>query len=536
MRTNHLNRWIMLLLAALMLLSIALGRQGYRIARTQDAVTDSVLHDYAQLITDNYAQAMQTRIGFERVYQLVRELGTAGLLQTNIENIGIESADIENWRVVNTNALAEKTLGLPLSAGFYLSEVTSKDAIVLFGQYNGAARHTINWLADNADRFSHPFQVLHWNNNQTQTVVLAPASNGPEVFGLVLNPSVFEGLIATIYTNHTLLPSILAESDAIRPFVHLQIKDAADNIVFATPNYRYNITTAHQIISGDYAGLFAGYSINATIDRQAARLFAFGAHPRDDLSGIAILLLLTLVLGFAALLLLRRERKLMVMRNDFVARVSHELRTPLTQIRMYAESLLFKRLPQQADQIRALQVIQRETTRLGHLVENILRFSGSNGQKKLSEHQPYPLQKLLIQLQDDFTPMLTAKQATLKINCDGKVTCQCHKESVLQILGNLLDNALKYGPDKQTINLHVSENDNQVRICLDDQSPGIPSRYHQRVFEPYFRLESEQQRAIAGTGIGLSVASELAGQMGGSIKVESLIEGGNRFCLTLPAT
>lgn len=530
MPINHLNRWIMLLLAALMVLSIALSRQGYRIARTQDAVTDSVLHDYAQLITENYARAIQTQIGFERIYRLVRELGTAGLLQTHSN-----TTDIQHWSTAD--ALAEDLLGLPLSAAFYLPEQAANESITLLGKNNDAVRQAIDWLSVNPGAFSHPFQILHWNKNQqAQVMVLVPATSGTEIFALVIEAAVFNALIETINTSHTLLPTVLADSDAIRPYVHLQIKDTAGNNVFITPNYRYNNTTATQVISGDYAGLFAGYSINATIDREAARLFAFGTHPRAGLSAIAVLLISTLVLGVAAILLLRREQKLMAMREDFVTRVSHELRTPLTQIRMYSESLLFKRLPKQTDQTRALQVIQRETTRLGRLVENILRFSGSNHQKHLRENKAYLLQKLLQQLHDDFIPMLTAKQTSLTINCDDSITCQCHQESVLQILGNLLDNALKYGSDGQTIHLHVCQNDDQIHLCLDDQGPGIPARYHQQVFEPYFRLENEQDRAIAGTGIGLSVAVELAKKMAGNIQVESLPESGTRFCLILPAT
>ncbi len=533
MRTNHLNRWIMLLLAALMVLSIALGRQGYRIARTQDAVTDTILHDYAQLIADNYGRAMQTRIGFERVYQLLRELGAADLLQTGLDG----------WSAVEANMLAEKTLGLPLQAAFYFPQTTPTDNGAsytgLYGQSAEAGRLAHHWWTESNEGFVHPFQVLHWNqNNQAQTLVLAPATNGPDIIGLVLNPAVFASLAEAISTDHLLLPSALADSDAIRPFVHLQVKDTAGNNLFSTAAYRGNSTTATQIISGDYAGLFAGYTISATIERQAAGLFAFGAHPRADLSGIAILLLLTLVLGGAALLLLRRERKLILMRGDFVARVSHELRTPLTQIRMYAESLLFERLPARSDQTRALQVIQRETTRLGHLVENILRFSGGNGPTTTLENQPYTLHTLLHQLRDDFTPMLSARQTTLTIACDNTITSLCHRESVFQILGNLLDNALKYGPIGQALKLSVTRDNNVIHICLDDQGPGIPKRYQRRIFEPYFRLKGERSRAIAGTGIGLSVAADLARQMGGGLAVESLASTGShgsRFCLTLPA-
>ncbi len=525
---TYLNRWIMLLLAGLMLLSIALARQGYDIASSQEQGINHLLSDYAQLISDNYGRSLISRVGFEHVYPLVRDLGQAGLLQSGTQQ----------WPDDQANNIAMKNINYPLLAVFRFPDDDGPSVWLSGGpgDASGSDADTRSrlWWNTREEGFSQPFQILHWNmNDVSQSLVLIPATSGSDIFGLLLNPATLNQLIGIDMSTYQLLPEALADSDAIRPFVHIQVEDPDQYVLFSTSGYRDRYNTASSVIHDDYAGLFAGYSITASVERQAASLLAIGQHARTDLNSIVILMGMTLIMGCSALLLLRRERRLIAMRKDFVARVSHELRTPLTQIRMYAESILLDRLPEKAQQTKALQVIHRETQRLSHLVENVLRFSGGNGQQHLPENSPYRLLEMLEHLHEDFLPMLTARNATLDIDCEPSITTRCHRESLQQILGNLTDNALKYGPVGQIISLQASATDTKIRICITDQGPGIPARFHKQIFQPYFRLERETERAIAGTGIGLSVASELAGQLGGALQIEIVAAGGSRFCLTL---
>jgi signal transduction histidine kinase len=98
-----------------------------------------------------------------------------------------------------------------------------------------------------------------------------------------------------------------------------------------------------------------------------------------------------------------------------------------------------------------------------------------------------------------------------------------------QILLNLLDNAVKYGPREQTVRVRTERNNGRTRIVVDDQGPGIPVEDRERVWEGYFRLQRESRLAVAGSGIGLAVVRSLASEMGGQTWVEDADTGGARF-------
>ncbi len=522
---NYLNRWIMLLLAGLMILSVALARQGYDIARSQQQVINSLLRDYAELIADNYGRSLLRSIGYGNIYRLVQTLGEAELLQSGIQQ----------WPADRVDEIAVNNIGAPLQGAFLLSG-DDGSTVQLLGEPGEAVNQVQQWRTERGAGFGQSFRILHWDEDATtQTVLIIPASNGNDIIALQFNPETLQQLIGKDVDSHELLPEALGDSDAIRPFVHIQVKDTQQRVIYRSSDYSRTYNSASKMIQGDdYAGLFSGFSVSVIIERQATSLLAIGQYTHTNLNGIMILMGMTIILGCSALLLLRRERKLIALRKDFIARVSHELRTPLTQIRMYAESILLGRLPEKTEQTRALEVIHRETQRLSHLVDNVLRFSGSKEQQHRPEDDAYPVIELLEHLHEDFLPMLSARQTTLDIECDADITTHCHRESMLQILSNLTDNALKYGPTGQVISLQVNRYADFIRICLTDQGPGIPERYRKKIFAPYFRLERETERAIAGTGIGLSVASELAEQLGGSLEVVTAEHSGSRFCLTLP--
>jgi len=203
---------------------------------------------------------------------------------------------------------------------------------------------------------------------------------------------------------------------------------------------------------------------------------------------------------------------------------------------MFAESLLLNRLPDAGDRQQALTVINRETRRLSRLVDNILQFEQSAAIHLPDEPQPYSLAGLCQQLAEDFQPMLEARNTQLNVSCADDIECRKNQQGLIQILTNLLDNALKYGPESQTIRLSISADDEAVRITVCDQGPGIPGSERERIFEPYYRLAREQQQAIAGTGIGLSVSRELAAAIDAGLDLEPAIETGSCFCLTINDT
>jgi signal transduction histidine kinase len=223
----------------------------------------------------------------------------------------------------------------------------------------------------------------------------------------------------------------------------------------------------------------------------------------------------------------------MQLRSDFVAEVSHELRTPLTQIRMFTESLLLRRLSSAEDRSRALSIINREAQRLIHMVENILRFSENERQAELAP-QRQAIAPILISVVDEFQVLANAAEATITTNIDDAVEANIDADAIRQVILNLLDNAIKYGPRGQTVHVELQAVRDTIHITVADAGPGIPESERQRIFAGYYRLDRERDSAIAGTGIGLSVVGDIVRQHGGSVHVEDAENGGARFVVELP--
>jgi signal transduction histidine kinase len=225
---------------------------------------------------------------------------------------------------------------------------------------------------------------------------------------------------------------------------------------------------------------------------------------------------------------LRRERALARLRSDFISGVSHELRTPLTQIQMFAQTLLLDRVRGDDERRRSLAIIDQETRRLAHLVENILQFSrGERGTLRITR-APHDLGRLVRETADAFAPIARARSVSVEVDAEESMV-DVDEEAVRQIVLNLLDNAVKYGPPRQRVLVGVHGRE----ISVDDEGPGIPPREREAVFERYKRLDRERGRAIAGMGIGLSVVRELVELHGGRVRVEEGARGGARFVVAL---
>src|SRR5207237_105257 len=191
-----------------------------------------------------------------------------------------------------------------------------------------------------------------------------------------------------------------------------------------------------------------------------------GGMPRSNVPMLLSLLALTAGLVVAALLQLRREYELSQLRADFVSGVSHELRTPLAQIRMFSETLLLGRVRSDDERERSLEIIDQEARRLTHLVENLLHFSRS--ERRLARLSPAlaPLAPLVSEAAEGFAPLAAARGVTLCTELTDGVVAPVDADALRQMLLNLLDNAVKYGPSGQTVTLGLSVADGRVR-CRD---------------------------------------------------------------------
>ena len=280
---------------------------------------------------------------------------------------------------------------------------------------------------------------------------------------------------------------------------------------------------------------------------EAAAQLLIGGLPSSRAPTLIGLLVLAGILVGATVLLLRREAELVRLRSDFVASVSHELRTPLAQIRMFSETLLLDRVRSDAEGRRSLEIVAQESRRLSHLVENLLYFSRSvrGPVAAAPAAEPVEVGPLIRDVAGSFRPLAAARAVAIRVAAGNGLLVRADADALRQMLLNLLDNTLKYGPEGQTVTLGACAAPGGATVCLtvDDEGPGIPPADRRRIFERFARLERRGSGAVAGSGIGLAVVRELAERFGGRAWAEDAPappDGprrgpGARFVVELPA-
>ncbi|GHU27743.1 two-component sensor histidine kinase [Betaproteobacteria bacterium] len=195
---------------------------------------------------------------------------------------------------------------------------------------------------------------------------------------------------------------------------------------------------------------------------------------------------------------------------NFVSQVSHELKTPLTNISLYAELLKEELGEFYEDGVRRVDVIISESQRLSRLIQNILTFSHA---PKI-HIQPVDIGQLMARIVQTFTPSSQARGMILSLNMGESVTESVMIDSNLdlltQILGNFLSNAEKYASSGQRVDLTVESHPDYLDIHVRDYGPGIPEKEAKKIFQPFYRIQSTITEGVTGTGIGLTIARQLA--------------------------
>jgi signal transduction histidine kinase len=222
-------------------------------------------------------------------------------------------------------------------------------------------------------------------------------------------------------------------------------------------------------------------------------------------------------------------------RERFISNVSHELRTPLQQILVFAELLRMDKLRSDDERRHSMNVIERETRRLIQLVENVLAFARTNRDGMTLSREPVRLEPLIRETVTAFEPLALASRAALRVVADSQATAAGDPDAIRRALLNLLDNAVKYGPAGQTVTVSISERAGSAVIAIEDEGPGVPAADRERIWSAFSRLDREEEAAIAGSGIGLSIVRELVERMDGSVHVEDAENGGARFVISLPS-
>jgi two-component system phosphate regulon sensor histidine kinase PhoR len=233
---------------------------------------------------------------------------------------------------------------------------------------------------------------------------------------------------------------------------------------------------------------------------------------------------------------LTRLRQLEAVRQEFVANVSHELRTPLSLIKSAAETLIDGGRRDANVVTRFLDIIDRNASRLTFLIDDLLLLAKlDSGQVRL-DVGPVAMRELVQEALNDAALLAQSKGVTLASKVPDGVTAKGDFQRLLQVLGNLIDNAIKYGRENGHILVSACLGaGGTVEVSVKDDGPGIPVEAKERVFERFFRVDKGRSREQGGTGLGLAIVKNVVRAHGGDVHVESTPGQGAEFRFTLPA-
>jgi signal transduction histidine kinase len=537
-------------------LTALLAYRAYDAARAQEQLVEHTLRDYAgfaafqlknaagfRMLSQN-RQAMQLvmrhviargptpPLGVERAATLIREKGgqcrcldaVRFYYQVTLADSGIETtasdvatpADIRRIRdTVIAHALALGRGGLlpppppgsaPLAAGLSTQHF-------IFSQLGG-----------------RPYVFAHTLTPDTLgTLVVA--------YGYAVPAERFVGdVVRWVLRNEPVLPTTLTRGLDLDSLLAVRVSDPSGAVVYASKAAVDTRYAAVEWLDEPSHRLRYEVSIHPAL---AGRLI-IGGLPRSRLPEVLATAFVAVSLLGLLLYQFRRQEELGRLRDDFVSGVSHELRTPLAQIRLLAELLRLGRVATEEKRVRSLSIIDQEARRLSFLVDSILSFTHPKPGRLSPVSTDVAVE--IDEIVSGFEPLAQARGVRLVTQLERGIVANVDRGALRQVLLNVLDNAVRYGPPRQSVTITTRSAGDDWTLEVSDEGPGIPANERERIFAPYYRMKRDAGGAVGGTGIGLAVVRRLVEEHGGRVHVVPAhgvpIHGddgvGARFVVTLP--
>jgi two-component system phosphate regulon sensor histidine kinase PhoR len=224
------------------------------------------------------------------------------------------------------------------------------------------------------------------------------------------------------------------------------------------------------------------------------------------------------------------------MRVDFVANASHELRTPLATLIGYTETLR-----QEADDLNAetrerfLAVVDDEARRMQSVVEDLISLSRIEAERFSTPTEAVDLEPLIAQVVDNSSRAARKRNSELEVQvAAGLPPIAADSGQILQLLDNLVTNALRYGTPGTPVTISAESEGAMVHLIVADQGEGIAREHIKRVTERFYRVDTSRSRALGGTGLGLSIVKHIVERHRGRLTIESKVGEGTRIHVLLP--
>ncbi|MFL5562732.1 MAG: sensor histidine kinase [Gemmatimonadaceae bacterium] len=574
-------RWPTALLALSLLLTGAGIVEATRAVRSQRRVADGVVRDYSRVASWSFRQHLQDALSLalREVLGAVnhgdnlhtsphipepRELAHylpwnsecgchrprngpspaiffGFTLGTDTLGLGVNTHPnpVEGWEVDRPMPL-DTPMAMPMSKEMSMSSTpdaprvrVAEDSARIAGYSAGDRR----WINDTLTR-----QIRHARGNDRFNFVVADRGGTPRFLAYTLMPTtrgdtivygaeytraaMSQALVAVLY-NRDLLPLPFTRAHTVPEVLQVQLRD-----IRGTPIFEPQAIERWDLDASDTLPPALGSMVvRAEVRPAIANDIVIGGLPRSRLPFLLALLAISASLSIVAIGQIRRDVELARLRGDFVSSVSHDLRTPLAQMRLYLETLRLGRFTTEEQRAASIEHAERETTRLTHLVERVLRFSG-NGKNIDGSRVEVDVAAETRRIVEEFRPLAESRRASIITEIAAVPPIQLSPDALRHVLLNLLDNAVKYGPSGQTVRVSVSADDDDIRLTVTDEGPGVPVAEREVVWSPFRRGASPGP--VAGSGIGLAIVRDVATRHGGRTWIENGAARGATFVVSLP--
>jgi signal transduction histidine kinase len=251
--------------------------------------------------------------------------------------------------------------------------------------------------------------------------------------------------------------------------------------------------------------------------------------------GLAGIILLVSVACYAMARGVLREAAAGRLQSDFVSAVSHEFRSPLTTLRQLTELLAQGRIRDESRRQLYFEVLQKETSRLHQLVEDLLDFGRMDAGRRQYRLEPIDFSELVRDGIHEYQNESNGNGHKIELVSDeSRLVVQADREALRRVVRNLLENAVKYSPDCPTVWVETGCEERAAVLRVRDQGIGIPAEEQSRIFEKFVRGEAAKRACIKGTGIGLAMVKEIVQVHHGEVDLASEVGRGSTFRVRLP--
>jgi signal transduction histidine kinase len=282
--------------------------------------------------------------------------------------------------------------------------------------------------------------------------------------------------------------------------------------------------------------VFVGYNTPYSYQASFSNTPSFILGKMNMQIGGSILLLLFVLLSFVTLYRsLLAQRRLTIIKNDFISNITHELKTPIATVNVAIEALRdFGGLQNPARTKEYLDISVAELQRLGMLVDKVLKFSLFENQEIALQNESFDLLLLIKDVMDSMKLQFEKQQAVAELETIGEnFMIDADKLHITSVIYNLLDNALKYSKEDPHIKVTLIRHTEYFELRISDNGVGIPEAYRAKIFEQFFRVPNGDRHNIKGYGLGLSYVNHIVQKHMGFVEIETELEKGSTFIVKI---